>query len=179
VGQEKLRKHPSSVKWNIKRKRKNIRAADAKEVGVGNPAEETYCYPNNEILCSLRILSTPSQLMLTILMHSFLRCSLGPAPSGRTHLFVENGLNGGNPSRGSAGVLDCEGPAPSRCQETIAFNVASVSGGETPPTLAAGTAALHLNACALPAPCSAIAKAHAPAYDLFVSRPQIRRGMHG
>ena len=23
-----------------------IRAADAKEVGVGNPAEETYCYPN-------------------------------------------------------------------------------------------------------------------------------------
>jgi len=27
-------------------KKKNIRAADAKEVGVGNPAEETYCYPN-------------------------------------------------------------------------------------------------------------------------------------
>jgi hypothetical protein len=25
---------------------KNIRAADAKEVGVGNPAEETCCYPN-------------------------------------------------------------------------------------------------------------------------------------
>ena len=25
---------------------KKIRAADAKEVGVGNPAEETYCYPN-------------------------------------------------------------------------------------------------------------------------------------
>ena len=24
-----------------------IRAADAKEVGVGNPAEETCCYPNN------------------------------------------------------------------------------------------------------------------------------------
>lgn len=23
-----------------------IRAADAKEVGVGNPAEETCCYPN-------------------------------------------------------------------------------------------------------------------------------------
>src|SRR5438874_11462068 len=29
---------------------KNIRAADAKEVGVGNPAEETYCYPNKSIL---------------------------------------------------------------------------------------------------------------------------------
>lgn len=28
----------------------NIRAADAKEVGVGNPAEETYCYPNVWIL---------------------------------------------------------------------------------------------------------------------------------
>ena len=27
-----------------------IRAADAKEVGVGNPAEETYCYPNTIIL---------------------------------------------------------------------------------------------------------------------------------
>jgi hypothetical protein len=25
----------------------NIRAADAKEVGVGNPAEETCCYPND------------------------------------------------------------------------------------------------------------------------------------
>ena len=27
-----------------------IRAADAKEVGVGNPAEETYCHPNAIIL---------------------------------------------------------------------------------------------------------------------------------
>ena len=26
--------------------KQNVRAADAKEVGVGNPAEETYCYPN-------------------------------------------------------------------------------------------------------------------------------------
>ena len=34
----------------VKPKRKNIRAADAKEVGVGNPAEETYCYPNVWIL---------------------------------------------------------------------------------------------------------------------------------
>jgi hypothetical protein len=25
---------------------RKIRAADAKEVGVGNPAEETCCYPN-------------------------------------------------------------------------------------------------------------------------------------
>jgi len=24
-----------------------VRAADAKEGGVGNPAEETYCHPNN------------------------------------------------------------------------------------------------------------------------------------
>jgi hypothetical protein len=28
----------------------NIRAADAKEVGVGNPAEETCCHPNELIL---------------------------------------------------------------------------------------------------------------------------------
>jgi hypothetical protein len=27
-------------------KKEKIRAADAKEVGVGNPAEETCCYPN-------------------------------------------------------------------------------------------------------------------------------------
>ena len=26
--------------------KKKVRAADAKEVGVGNPAEETYRYPN-------------------------------------------------------------------------------------------------------------------------------------
>jgi hypothetical protein len=32
--------------------RYKIRAADAKEVGVGNPAEETCCYPN-EIECDV------------------------------------------------------------------------------------------------------------------------------
>src|SRR5271165_5471375 len=37
-----LRKHARRVKA----KKKRIRAADAKEVGVGNPAEETCCYPN-------------------------------------------------------------------------------------------------------------------------------------
>jgi hypothetical protein len=52
---------------------KNIRAADAKEVGVGNPAEETYCHPNNEILCPPPFLSIPRQLMLTKLMHSVFR----------------------------------------------------------------------------------------------------------
>jgi hypothetical protein len=30
----------------VKASKKNIRAADAKEVGVGNPAEETCCHPN-------------------------------------------------------------------------------------------------------------------------------------
>lgn len=29
---------------------KKIRAADAKEVGVGNPAEETYRYPNQILI---------------------------------------------------------------------------------------------------------------------------------
>ena len=27
--------------------KRNVQAADAKEVGVGNPAEETCCHPNN------------------------------------------------------------------------------------------------------------------------------------
>ena len=35
-----------------------IRAADAKEVGVGNPAEETCCYPNGTMLHSHDFLST-------------------------------------------------------------------------------------------------------------------------
>ncbi len=30
--------------------KRKIRATDAKEVGVENPAEETYCYPNGWIL---------------------------------------------------------------------------------------------------------------------------------
>jgi hypothetical protein len=34
--------------------KRNVRAADAKEVGVGNPAEETYCYPNTLNVCLLR-----------------------------------------------------------------------------------------------------------------------------
>ncbi len=42
-GTGKLGNQPGSVK----RKSGKIRAADAKEVGVGNPAEETYCYPND------------------------------------------------------------------------------------------------------------------------------------
>jgi len=38
IAPEFLRNQPPIKKAN--------RAADAKEVGVGNPAEETYCYPN-------------------------------------------------------------------------------------------------------------------------------------
>jgi hypothetical protein len=34
--------------------KRNVRVADAKEVGVGNPAEETYCHPNTENLRHLR-----------------------------------------------------------------------------------------------------------------------------
>jgi hypothetical protein len=43
------------------RKKEGIRAADAKEVGVGNPAEETYRHPNqitNESYVSSVRLST-------------------------------------------------------------------------------------------------------------------------
>ena len=35
-----------AIHVNVEIHEKIIRAADAKEVGVGNPAEETYCYPN-------------------------------------------------------------------------------------------------------------------------------------
>ena len=38
---------PSPASSGTKR---NVRAADAKEVGVGNPAEETYCCPNMQKL---------------------------------------------------------------------------------------------------------------------------------
>jgi hypothetical protein len=41
-----------------KRMNYKIRAADAKEVGVGNPAEETCCYPNNAMLQLSNALST-------------------------------------------------------------------------------------------------------------------------
>lgn len=37
---------------------KLIRAADAKEVGVGDPAEETFCYPNKESLKPKSVLSS-------------------------------------------------------------------------------------------------------------------------
>jgi hypothetical protein len=43
---------------SVKRLHKKIRAADAKEVGVGNPAEETYCHPNAIMLRFCKPLST-------------------------------------------------------------------------------------------------------------------------
>lgn len=36
--------------WEMQSEEKKIRAADAKEVGVGNPAEETYRYPNQNFI---------------------------------------------------------------------------------------------------------------------------------
>jgi hypothetical protein len=48
------------VKRLVGRQFRKIRAADAKEVGVGNPAEETYCYPNGTNV-------TPRQLFVNIL----------------------------------------------------------------------------------------------------------------
>jgi hypothetical protein len=50
----KLKDAPESVKELCFTK---IRAADAKEVGVGNPAEETYCHPNDSILLFCNFLS--------------------------------------------------------------------------------------------------------------------------
>ncbi len=46
--------------------KKVIRAADAKEVGVGNPAEETYRYPNQtyRILDIIHKMSTPKTRLI-------------------------------------------------------------------------------------------------------------------
>jgi hypothetical protein len=55
-----------------------IRAADAKEVGVGNPAEETYCYPNEEMLQSGNNLSTVSRKKTTISYVWFVSCFASP-----------------------------------------------------------------------------------------------------
>jgi hypothetical protein len=42
--------------------KKVIRAADAKEVGVGNPAEETYRYPNQNPMLTLGLIHIMSTL---------------------------------------------------------------------------------------------------------------------
>ena len=49
---------------------KKIRAADAKEVGVGNPAEETYCYPNVKSVFGFEFLSTGYPLIVLFRFHS-------------------------------------------------------------------------------------------------------------
>ena len=47
LGQASNHLRPVGLKYSLVRGRtKNIRVADAKEVGVGNPAEETCCHPN-------------------------------------------------------------------------------------------------------------------------------------
>lgn len=45
MGDGNLEKPEARVKPN-RAKEKNARAADAKEVGVGNPSEETCCHPD-------------------------------------------------------------------------------------------------------------------------------------
>jgi hypothetical protein len=48
---------------------KEIRATDAKEVGVGNPAEETYRYPNQNpltILVTQQLKSTSKRFLLLL-----------------------------------------------------------------------------------------------------------------
>jgi hypothetical protein len=57
MGRQNVKKLPFLVKRNRKKIR-NVRAADAKEVGVGDPAEETYCHPNKGNLTTQQVLST-------------------------------------------------------------------------------------------------------------------------
>ena len=42
--------NPKGLGFLIRLYKKKIRATDAKEVGVENPAEETCCYPNQIFL---------------------------------------------------------------------------------------------------------------------------------
>jgi hypothetical protein len=62
LGRESLGK----ATLRVKLKWENIRAADAKEVGVGNPAEETYCYPNVPTLTSIIIFCQPPKNTLKL-----------------------------------------------------------------------------------------------------------------
>jgi hypothetical protein len=52
MGKQNLWESPARVKRNSNFAPNqfaiNVRAADAKEVGVGNPAEETFCHPNRK-----------------------------------------------------------------------------------------------------------------------------------
>jgi hypothetical protein len=57
MGTGTLVESPGIVNVGIRK----IRAADAKEVGVGNPAEETCCHPNNRSLEPRISLSTVYQ----------------------------------------------------------------------------------------------------------------------
>ena len=45
---------------------KMIRATDAKEVGVGNPAEETYRYPNQIIVVKIEIFQEMSTYLIAL-----------------------------------------------------------------------------------------------------------------
>ena len=54
-GDAKIKEDSSCVKFWLGGFGLNIRAADAKEVGVGNPAEETCCYPNGVNVTFLRL----------------------------------------------------------------------------------------------------------------------------
>src|SRR3954467_12714886 len=60
---------------------KRIRAADAKEVGVGNPAEETYRYPNQSFL--FPTLNIGSQMSMHKARRKFCKAFLEVGDCGR------------------------------------------------------------------------------------------------
>jgi hypothetical protein len=49
---------------------RKIRAADAKEVGVGNPAEETCCYPNETNVTFLQLFVNKLSLTFPVFRQS-------------------------------------------------------------------------------------------------------------
>ena len=64
-------------------RKKSVRAADAKEVGVGNPAEETYRYPNKILLLYLnsrtgiRIVNHLNRVTILLQPGQFLKAQSG------------------------------------------------------------------------------------------------------
>ena len=65
------------------RKKETIRAADAKEVGVGNPAEETYRYPNQIFSGKLR---WPFFLSTSYSVRAGLAVSFGSIPESSENI---------------------------------------------------------------------------------------------
>src|SRR5512139_3600048 len=95
---------PRSASRGTKR---NVRAADAKEVGVGNPAEETCCHPNMLNLCPSRPICQLRNLQ-DFQIPASPRNDLTPAWGGKTQSVLAL------QSRAATPKISCPGARPGR-----------------------------------------------------------------